>query len=257
MLHTVTRSLGTKYTPRAFFLCLLFSSLNSAHAEGGGGSLQWYDSKTEQTHERTTGLNTNAPQPGYTARIEPTADSHVYAYSYRNWNLANWGKYENLGAGWHPTGGEKRTYIQFDLSGVTSSNVSKATLNLYHNHTGGDGSLSLGVFRVTSAWQEGSDTYHSGQTETPAKSNEICWVNQPAFDPNSHASFKPGPSAGKWVEVDITPLVNAWLTGTPNYGLVLKAEGSLVRSTPETQYGFYSREAKDSTKRPFLQLSGP
>lgn len=46
--------------------------------------------------------------PGKTV-LSPVADSHVYAYSYQNWNTSNWGKYDLLAAGWHPTGGEKRT----------------------------------------------------------------------------------------------------------------------------------------------------
>jgi hypothetical protein len=207
--------------------------------------------------DRALSTSSKTKQIGEIARIEPNADSLVYAYSYRNWNKSNWGKYENMAAGWHPTGGEKRTYMKFDLSGINASKVTKATLKLYHNHTGGNGSLSVGVSLVTSPWQEGSDTYHSGQSEKIAKPNEISWVNQPSFNPNSMVTFKPGPNAGKWVEVDITPLVKEWFSGTPNYGLVIKAEGSLSGATPETQYGFSSREAKDINKRPFLLLSGP
>ncbi|MBW2622963.1 MAG: DNRLRE domain-containing protein, partial [Deltaproteobacteria bacterium] len=190
-------------------------------------------------------------------RLAPVADSYVYAYSYRNWNKANWGKYGSLGAGWHPTGGEKRTYLKFDLSGIDPKNAGKATLKLFHYHTGGNNSLSLGVYAVTSPWQEGGGTYHSGQTEKTAAPGEISWVNQPTFDFSPVASFKPGSGAGKYIEVDITPLVKAWLSGKPNYGLMIKPAGKMSGRAPESSYGFYSREYKDSQKRPQLFLNTP
>ncbi|NHZ86033.1 MAG: DNRLRE domain-containing protein [Planctomycetia bacterium] len=196
------------------------------------------------------------PDVKETERRTPFADSHVYAYSYRNWNKANLGKYNILRAGWLPTGGEKRAYLKFDLSGVNPANVGKATLKLFHNHTGGNNSLSLGVHRVTGTWQEGSDTYHSGQTEKTAAYGEISWVNQPTFDFNSIAYFNPGAGTNKWVEVDITPMVKAWLSGTPNFGLVIMPRGIMSGRSPVSVYGFYSREFEDADKHPILVLSG-
>ncbi len=197
----------------------------------------------------------NVSQDSQVGHLSPVADSHVYAYAYRNWNKANWGKYGSLGAGWHPTGGEKRTYLRFDLSGIDPNIVKKATLKLYHNHTGGRNSLSVGVHAVTSAWQEGVGTYHSGQTEKPAAPGEISWVQQPTFDFSPMASFKPGSEIGKYLEVDITPLVKAWLSGKPNYGLIIKPVGIMSGRAPESSYGFYSREHQDMSKRPVLVLS--
>lgn len=191
--------------------------------------------------------------------VEPVADSHVYAYSYSDWNKVNWGKWEALGAGWHPTGGEKRAYLKFDISGVDPTSVGSATLKLFHSHTGGGNSVDIGVYGVTSPWTEGEGTYISPTTGKPsiiAAPGEITWVNQPSFDPHPVAQFNPGPGANKWVEVDITPLVQAWLSGTPNNGLMMKAEGNLSGSVPEAQYGFRSREFEDTGKRPVLVLSG-
>jgi len=187
--------------------------------------------------------------------VEPVADSQVYAYSYRNWNKANWGKYQILGAGWHPAGGEKRAYLKFDLSGVDPKSVGKATLKLFHNHTGGNNSLTVGVHAVTGTWQEGGGTYHSGQTEKPAAPGEISWLAQPPFSPYQSANFTPGPGTNNYIEVDITQMVKQWLSGVPNNGLVLKATGQLTQNTAESSYGFYSREYKDKSKRPVLILS--
>ncbi|KKL83627.1 hypothetical protein LCGC14_1972850 [marine sediment metagenome] len=195
---------------------------------------------------------TSKPGKQHIIRLGPVADSLVYAYAYRNWNKSNRGAYNILQAGWHPAGGESRAYLKFDLSGVNPNSIGKATLRLFHYHTGGNNSLPVGVHAVTGTWQEGSDTYHSGQTEKPAAPGEISWINQPSFDPRPVAQFNPGPGTNKWIEVDITPLVKAWLSGTPNKGLMLKPEGNLTGRSPESAYGFYSREHEDKTKRPVL-----
>lgn len=186
------------------------------------------------------------------AYLFPVADSHVYAYSYAGWYKANWGKYEILGAGWHPSGGEKRAYLKFDLSGTDPGIAKKATLKLFHYHTGGGSSLDIGVYRVIKPWTEGSGVY---KPSTIAAPSEISWVNQPLFDPQPVTQFTPGEGVNKWIEVDITPLVQAWLSGTPNNGLMLKPVGNLSGRTPQAQYGFYSREHGDIEKRPALVLS--
>lgn len=183
--------------------------------------------------------------------IECIADSHVYAYSYSGWNQANFGRYEHLGAGWHPTGGEKRAYLRFDLSGVDPASVGKATLRLYHYHTGGSDALALGVHRVTSSWTEGEGTY---KPTTVAQPGEIAWVHQPSFDANPVAQFHPGSEIGQWVEVDVTGLVAAWLSGTPNYGLMIGAVGELTGAVPHSEYGFYAREDEEG-RGPVLVLS--
>ena len=69
------------------------------------------------------------------------------------------------------------------------------------------------------------------------------------------ASFKPGSEIGEHIEVDITPLVKAWLSGKPNYGLMIKPVGIMSGRVPESSYGFYSREHQDVSKRPVLVLS--
>lgn len=183
--------------------------------------------------------------------IPSIADAHVYAYSYSGWNQANFGRYEHLGAGWHPTGGEKRTYVGFDLTGVDPASVVQATLRLYHYHTGGSDTLALGVHRVNGPWTEGVGTY---QPTTVARPGEIAWVHQPPFDPTPVAQFRPGSDIGKWIDVDVTPLVAAWLSGTPDYGLMIRTVGPLDSAVPHSEYGFYAREDAEG-RGPILILS--
>jgi hypothetical protein len=198
-------------------------------------------------------------EPGTTTGIRddtvlyPIADNYVYAYSYLGWNTANWGKYHTLGAGWNPTGGETRAYLKFDLTGINAASVNKAILKLYHFDTGGSDQVDVGVFRVMSPWIEGNGTYKPSIKAAPG---ELSWVNQPSVDRYPVVYFHTGPGIGKWVEVDVTSLVKAWLKGVPNHGLVIK-RGENFPGKPESQYGFRSREFEDVSKRPVLVLSGP
>ncbi len=182
--------------------------------------------------------------------LYPIADAYVYAYNYRNWNRANWGGYDQIRAGWHPTGGESRAYIKFDLSNLDPSKVSNAALKLYHFQTAGSNHVDIGIYRVTGPWNEGTDTYHSGSTERTAGPGELSWSQQPPIDTQPILSFNPGRGLGDWVEVDITPLVKQWLTGTANYGLVIKSIGHLTQSTPASVYHFASRERKADLDNP-------
>jgi len=203
-------------------------------------------------------LNLPLDKPGITAGkrdgtvLYPIADSHVYAYSYLGWNKANWGKYKNIGAGYNPTGGEKRAFLKFNLTGINPNSVNKATLRLYQHHTGGGNAVDLGVYRVMSPWIEGRGTYKPASAALPG---ELTWVNQPKIDRYPVVYFNPGQRVNKWVDVDVTSLIKAWLTGIPNHGLAIKG-GDNLAGKPESQYGFYSREYKENHKRPQLLLNG-
>jgi len=197
-------------------------------------------------------LNTDQPN-NYDTEVSnqqyPVADSHVYEYSYRNWNNSNWGKYHILGSGWNPTGGEKRTYIKFDVSQIKANDFEQAYLRLYHYHTSGNNNdFSLSIHAVTEDWNEGNDTYHSGQNEKTANFGEISWKQQPSFDFDPVTSFTPGHNVNHFIKINITPLVKAWLTGKTNNGLVIKPSGKFS----EAQYSFYAREYSEAAKRPVL-----
>lgn len=182
-----------------------------------------------------------------------SADAGVYAYAYRNWNQANSGKDGTMGAGWHPLGGEKRAYLRFDVAGLEPGQVQRAVLRIYHYQTGGRVRVRLGVHKVTSTWEEGSGTYHSGQTEATASAGELSWARQPSAAPTPVAVLLPSQPNDHWLEFDVTALVREWAAGEPNYGVVVKAEGPLDRSVPESMYGLLTREHPDQ-KPPHLSL---
>lgn len=190
---------------------------------------------------------------GAAAPVEVAAsgDTHVYAYNWQGWHRANWGGYHILGAGWHPAGGEKRSFLIFDLAGMDLDQVRRAELRLYHHHTSGDAAQPLGVFRVVEPWQEGRGTYQPG---TPALAGETTWVRQPAFDPRPVARLDLSRPPERVVKLDVTPLVQAWAAGQPNRGLMLGTFGRPDPDMPEAMFGFYAREHPDPDKRPALVL---
>ena len=207
-----------------------------------------------------------AEKPGYGGmtgitnggqQIPASADAYVYAYAYRNWNRSNRGKYEQLVAGWHPTGGESRAYIRFDLNGINPASVHRAVLRLYHTGTYGNDGVKLGIYRVSDPWVEGRDTYHPGQAERTAGPGVLSWVQQPVFNNSVIATFNPGMANKNWVEVDITPLVKQWLAGFQNNGLLIKPAGNMYSAVSESAYHFASREVADKNHRPVLILNGP
>ncbi len=184
--------------------------------------------------------------------LSPIADSHVYAYSYSGWSKANWGKYNIISAGWNPTGGEKRAYLKFDVSGIDKATFKKATLKLYHYHTAGSNSAELGVYTVRSPWNEGNGNYNPANVATPG---EVCWINQPQSDQYPVAYFNPGTQTNDFVEVDITALVKSWLEGMANHGMAIKTGENYLKG-PASVYGFYAREHEDIDKRPSLLING-
>ena len=213
----------------------------------------WTDWPTLLPITEMPGNNTGITSSNTTGNtLSPIVDSHVYAYSYSGWNKANWGKYNVLGAGWNPTGGEKRAYLKFDVSGIDAATFEKATLKLYHYHTAGSNTAELGVYNVTSSWNEGNGNYKPSNV---ADAREICWINQPSVDKYPVVYFNPGSTPNNYVEVDITVLVKSWLSGMANNGMVIKAGENYING-PESVYGFYSREHEDIDKRPQLIING-
>ena len=105
------------------------------------------------------------------------------------------------------------TYIQFNLSvfpaNLTPAQIQKATLVLWVENGGNPGTVS--VCQVSSAWS--ADT--------------ITGMNAPSCTNTTMYSFSVSAAQlrqGSFVEVDITPMVQSWYNGTPNYGILLAPE---------------------------------
>lgn len=253
----VTDLLSGRITGQQFVARWRFDSGPGTGQTGGGQTAGGQTGGGQTGGTQTAGGQAGGNQTGAgggtssIVTLEPTADSHVYAYSYRNWNASNWGRYEVLGAGWNPVGGEKRTFLKFDLSGIDLRKVVSARLRLFRYHLAGNGAKPLGVYRITSPWQEGRGTYKPASAALPG---EITWLNQPGFDPQTPQSFSSVGAQPVFIEVDITWLIEAWASGFENHGIMLRPLGNPGASSPEAMFGFHAREHTDPAKRPKLIL---
>ena len=105
-----------------------------------------------------------------------------------------------------PCCGDVKGLIEFDISSFQGTTIDSATLSLYqwmnYPHT-----LTLGLYRVTSAWNEST----------------VTWNTMPTIDatPVSTLTMTDGYSA-TWRAWDVTDVVQDWSSGTyENYGLMI------------------------------------
>src|SRR5438105_5883453 len=133
------------------------------------------------------------------------------------------------------------TLIKLDLSqltaaGVSSTAVSKATLKLYTSAGTGQGTFDL--YRIDSSWAEGTVTYNTSPamaliTAGAAACPGVQCVN----------------TASKYVQVDITSLVQDWLAGGhANNGLALKPNATTISVT------FEGKESTTTSHAPELDV---
>jgi hypothetical protein len=209
--------------------------------DGSTGDTNIIDSTLKHIKSNSP-LQTTSIRETPALKIFSVSDSYVYAYNYRNWNRSNRGGSHQLMAGWHPTGGESRAFIKFNLNSIDKNQFKKAVLSLYHfQHTGND-KVKLGIYRVSDDWAEGSDIYHSGKVEQTASPGTLSWEQQPPSDSNLIASFNPGTKMRNYINIDITSLVRQWLNGKENYGLEIKPIPPFTPTTPESFQFFASKE---------------
>jgi hypothetical protein len=134
-----------------------------------------------------------------------------------------------------------RTYLQFELTPIPEDAiVIDASLSLYHDDFDGSGYFSIGLYRVSSYWEEAT----------------ITWNNQPtsasvaeAYADVFYTTFT---SIGTWRTWQIDDLVEGWWDGSiNNYGMVLKREEACPGDRSAV---FLSSDSIDSSKRPKLEV---
>jgi len=147
----------------------------------------------------------------------------------------NTGSYSGLYVGYY-TVARWRAYLQFDLSPnplPANAVVTNAYLRLYQYY--GTGSLSVGVYQVTSNWAE----------------NSITWNNQPS-SASTAEDFYTISSSSTWRYWHVDDLVKGWLDGSiANYGVLVKPTNE--SSNDKIAY-FRSSDSGTSTQRPKLEI---
>jgi hypothetical protein len=146
-----------------------------------------------------------SPVPAAAAQATLVADAHVNSAL----PTVNSGAISNL-----DVGGGYTTLLQFDLSllpaGTTASQVSRAVLRLYVNRVTAPGLVNYAP--VTSAWGEYSVTYATEPSIGSATG--VVTVTQ----------------AGAFIAVDVTSLVQGWITNpATNNGLAFSAGTAMVQ----------------------------
>lgn len=87
-----------------------------------------------------------------------------------------------------------------------------------------------------------------------AAPGELSWQQQPALGRTPVAVVQPG-QFGRWLEFDITSLINEWLSGrTANYGVCVRVPNESDRPAMHCEYQFVAREFVDASLRPQLSL---
>ena len=106
----------------------------------------------------------------------------------------------------------------------SAQTITSATLHIWGAYST-DTSATVRVHRITALWDEMS----------------VTWNTRPTFDGAIAGSFTSGTG---WLSVDVTSLVQAWASGTPNFGLLLEQDLT----------GYTSYSSREGSVPPWLDL---
>jgi len=213
---------------------------------------KWRSGNVSVTGGETTYVNwalTYAESQTITIQPDASAGKDSYVDSSNPVQHYDW--YANLVTSVYSSTMKNRIYIQFNVSSVPVGVVlEEANLELYYwsgQNTGYGGyDAPVGVYKVTSAWEE----------------SVISWNNQPTFDTKAVDTVTvPASASNSFLSWDVTELVNGWRTTRTvfnepllhfNYGMVLK---DTDESTCEGWKMFSSSDEKNSGQRPRLVIT--
>jgi hypothetical protein len=144
-----------------------------------------------------------------TAIIQPGPAVGKDSYVWSEWPVNNYGSEEWLCAGVEFVNELSRLYLEFDLSSIPATAVvTDADLGLYYCDTGSPVATLLGLYRVTSTWDEGT----------------ITWRDQPASVATAEDwATVPAEVTYDFIYWAVDDLVQGWVDGSiPNYGVMLR-----------------------------------
>lgn len=188
---------------------------------------------------QTTGINAPlTPASPETITLQPSSEGKDSDVDERDPD-ANSGSYEALYSGCTTLHKKFRAYLQFDLSNVPgNARIIDAYPKLYQNSSSGTGSFTVGLYKVTSDWEEGT----------------ITWNNQPTSSTVAEAFCTVYASTAWRTWYNIGDLVQGWVDGSiTNYGMLLKVTGetSIIMIAIFTS----SDHTTDPSKRPKLTIN--
>jgi len=190
-----------------------------------------------------------AYQPPSTAVLQlgtdPGADTMLDSFYPRNYGAQDFVQVNENTGDW-----VQRPVFKFALGGVPAgSRVLSAKLELRLRGIKTTGTAT--IHRLTRSWVEGTK-YGTGTADgaTWATFDGINDWTSAGGDFDAAAVAETAITGGEtWVEWEIGPLVEQWLAGEPNDGLLIKSDGILEEAA------FYSKEEADATLRPKLTIT--
>ena len=176
---------------------------------------------------------------------------------------SNFNFYNFLIVSKHPGFPKKRILIKFDIIGDVPStcNVTfaKMYLNFWYAHKASFQSVQqvpylsrrLQVHQINKDWSETQATQENRLSGTPWSAPYLA-IN--GTDASTYVQdcvpLYTGRAAG-YMEFDVTVAVKSWLSGDPNYGLLV---WDVTENFDGRDIRFHSRETSDTSKRPFLNV---
>ncbi len=141
--------------------------------------------------------------------------------------------------------------IKFDLSGLPSGiTVVKARLGLFYlTRYGVPGNFTLSAYRLNRAWIEDQVTWNRATS-----AGDGFWEIPGAAGVPGDVEGAPsgsviiGDTDNTRYEMDITALVQGWVSGIPNHGVLL------VGSGPTADVRIYTSEEPNTNYRPYLDI---
>ncbi|MBE3013090.1 DNRLRE domain-containing protein [Microbispora sp. NEAU-D428] len=167
------------------------------------------------------------PATRYPVTIDPTVTLPLTTdTTVISGQMANYSGDTTISAGYYG-GTLSRALVKFDTSALTGATVSSATLQAYKNSVKTSACPRAGVraSQVTAAWDPATVTY----------------ANQPAYIDGTITLDTSGCAAKTNMSWTVTSIVQAWASGTPNYGVQLR--GNVETSSADYRVLFDSSEA--------------
>lgn len=135
--------------------------------------------------------------------------------------------------------------LHFDLTGVAS--CTQATLRLYQYTSVGTTAFVVRTKRLTQAWDEATATWGNAATGTAWTSGGGGTVATTTY---SSQTITPGGYG--FYDFDVTQMVNDWLAGNPNDGILIDPG---TQPPPGNYIGFATRENSTAAWHPQLLIT--
>ena len=142
---------------------------------------------------------------------------------------------------------KQRAIVEFDLSRIPNVGIKQAllTLHVITPPPSSAGTLTYGAYDVATFWQPSSVTWNNRVETTP-------W-GIPGGDIGTVTNTTTVTHTSTTAQIDITPDVQGWYNGNPNYGTIVRDQTENDATAATTVFG--SKEATVATNAPELDVT--